>query len=47
MVIKDLLLNTDYSKKEIMQMANASDETIRKVNLGLIDKDESLIYPLR
>ena len=29
------------------QRRNTSDETVRRVNVGAVDKDESLIYPLR
>lgn len=46
-LIKDYLLNTDYSKKEIVKLTNTSDETVRRVNVGLIDRDEDLTYPLR
>ena len=47
LLIKDYLLNTNYSKKEIVKLTNTSDETVRRVNVGAVDKDESLIYPLR
>lgn len=47
LLIKDYLLNTNYSKKEIVALTNTSDETVRRVNIGAIDKDDSLIYPLR
>ena len=46
-LIKDYLLNTNYSKKEIVKLTNTSDETVRRVNVGLVDKDENLTYPLR
>lgn len=46
-LIKDYLLNTNYSKKEIVALTNTSDETVRRVNIGAIDKDDNLIYPLR
>lgn len=46
-LIKDYLLNTNYSKKEIVKLTNTSDETVRRVNVGSVDKDENLIYPLR
>lgn len=46
-LIKDYLLNTNYSKKEIVNLTNSSDETVRRVNVGLIDKDDNLKYPLR
>lgn len=45
--IKDLLLNSDYSKKEIAKITNASDETVRRVNIGQVFKDDTLSYPLR
>jgi hypothetical protein len=41
------LLNTNYSKKEIVALTNTSDETVRRVNTGAIDKDDNLVYPLR
>jgi hypothetical protein len=47
LLIKDYLLNTNYSKKEIVTLTNTSDETVRRVNIGAIDKDDNLIYPLR
>jgi uncharacterized cupin superfamily protein len=40
-------LNTDLSKKEIVSLTNSSDETVRRVNIGSIDKDNNLKYPLR
>lgn len=45
--VKELLLTTNLSKKEIMQMVNVSDETIRCINLGKTHFDENLTYPLR
>lgn len=45
--IKDLLLNTNYSKKEIMEITNCSDETVRRVNIGESFHEEKLNYPLR
>lgn len=47
LLIKDYLLNTNYSKKEIVALTNTSDETVRRVNVGAIDKDDNLVYPLR
>lgn len=47
LLIKDYLLNTNYSKKEIVALTNTSDETVRRVNVGAIDKDNNLKYPLR
>lgn len=45
--IKDLLLNTEYSRKEISKITNASMETVRRVNVGESFKDPKLSYPLR
>jgi hypothetical protein len=45
--VKDLLLNTNLSKKEIMQMVGVSDETVRCINLGKTHYDPNLSYPLR
>ena len=45
--IKNLLLNTNYSKKEIMEITNCSDETVRRVNIGESFHEEKLNYPLR
>lgn len=47
LLIKDYLLNTNYSKKEIVNLTGTSDETVRRINVGLIDKDDNLHYPLR
>ena len=47
LLIKDYLLNTNYSKKEIVALTNTSDETVRRINVGAIDKDNNLTYPLR
>ena len=47
LLIKDYLLNTNYSKKEIVALTGTSDETVRRINIGAVDKDENLIYPLR
>lgn len=46
-LIIDYLLNTDYTKKEIIQLVGTSDETIRKINLGIRHYHEDLTYPLR
>ena len=46
-LIIDYLLNTSLSKKEIVKLTNSSDETVRRVNLGLTNKKEDLKYPLR
>ena len=45
--IKDLLLNTDFSKIEISQITKASMETVRRVNVGEVFYDNKLSYPLR
>lgn len=45
--IKDLLLNTSLSKKEIMDMVGVSNETVRCINLGKTHHDDNLNYPLR
>ena len=47
LLIKDYLLNTNCSKKEIVKLTGTSDETVRRVNIGAVDKDDSLKYPLR
>lgn len=46
-LIKNYLLNTDYTKKEIVELTKTSDETVRRVNIGAVDKDENLSYPLK
>ena len=33
--------------KDIVKLTGTSDETVRRVNIGAIDKDENLKYPLR
>ena len=45
--VKDLLLNTNLTVKEIMYEANVSDETVRRINNGESHHDSSLVYPLR
>ena len=47
LLIKDYLLNTNCSKKEIVKLTGTSDETVRRVNIGAVDKDDNLRYPLR
>lgn len=44
--VKELLIN-NYSDNEIMSIVKVSQETIRRINLGLTNKDENLSYPLR
>lgn len=46
-LIKNYLLNTNLLQKEIAKLTQTSDETVHRVNIGVIDKDENLIYPLR
>lgn len=46
-LIKDYLLNTNLLYKDIVKLTGTSDETVRRVNIGAIDKDENLKYPLR
>lgn len=45
--IKDYLLNTNLKYKDIVKLTQTSDETVRRVNIGAIDKDDTLTYPLR
>ena len=44
--IKQLLLTTSMSNKEIGQMVNASEETVRRIKIGETFKDNKLSYPL-
>jgi hypothetical protein len=46
-LIKEYLLNTNLLYKDIVKLTGTSDETVRRVNIGAIDKDENLKYPLR
>ena len=46
-LIKDYLLNTNLSAKDIVKLTGTSDETVRRVNTGATDKDPELNYPLR
>lgn len=46
-LIKDYLLNTNLLYKDIAYLTQSSDETVRRVNTGAVDKDENLSYPLR
>lgn len=43
----ELLLNSNLSKKEILKEVGISEETLRRINLGLTNKQDNLIYPLR
>ena len=45
--IKDLLLTTTYTNKEIAKIVNSSEETVRRINVGQTFKDNNLSYPLR
>lgn len=45
--IKELLLTTNLSKKEISTMVGVSLETIRCINIGETYYDKNLHYPLR
>lgn len=45
--IKNLLLDSNYSKKEIMNMTNSSRNTVDRINNGDTHKDNNLNYPLR
>lgn len=45
--IKKFLLESDLSYAEIAKITHASLETVRRVNKGIVFKDNNLIYPLR
>lgn len=45
--VKRLLLETNLSIKEITQLVNYDDSAVRRINSGIIWKDENLTYPLR
>lgn len=45
--VKDLLLNTSLTTREIMYEVDVSDETIRRINNGESHYDSNLTYPLR
>lgn len=47
LLIKDYLLNTNLLYKDIVKLTHTSDETVRRVNTGAVDRDENLTYPLR
>lgn len=44
--IKELLLTTSLSNREIGEMIGASEETVRRVKIGQVFRDEKLSYPL-
>lgn len=46
-LVIDKLTNTSLTKKEICELLSCSDETVRRINLGLSHKDNNLKYPLR
>lgn len=45
--IKELLLNTDMTHAQIANLTGASLETIRRVKVGQVFRDDTLSYPLR
>ena len=45
--IKELLMTTDLSNKEIGQIVNAHEETVRRIKIGESFYDKSLKYPLQ
>lgn len=45
--VKELLMTTNSTYKEIKELTTASEETIRRINKGIVFKDEKLSYPLR
>lgn len=45
--VKELLMTTNSTYKEIRELTTASEETIRRINKGIVFKDEKLSYPLR
>ena len=44
--IKQLLLTTDKTNKEIAKIVNSSEETVRRIKNGQSFKDKKLSYPL-
>lgn len=46
-LIKDYLLNTNLMYKDIVKLTQTSDETVRRVNIGAVDREDDLTYPLR
>lgn len=45
--IKELLMTTNKSNKEIAEMVNSSEETVRRIKNGKTFKDDKLSYPLK
>ena len=44
--IKELLLTTSLSNDKIAEMVGSSEETVRRIKLGKVFKDDKLSYPL-
>lgn len=44
--IKELLLTTSLSNRQIGEMVGASEETVRRIKVGQVFKDDKLSYPL-
>lgn len=45
--IKELLLNTDMTNAQIANLTGASSETVRRIKVGQVFKDDTLSYPLK
>ena len=45
--IKKFLMTTDLSNKQIAEIVNSSEETVRRIKIGECFKDEKLSYPLK
>lgn len=41
------LTETNMPKHEIVKITHSSDETVRRINLGLVHKQDNLKYPIR
>lgn len=44
--IKELLMTTDLTNGQIAYMVDSSPETVRRVKVGQVFKDDKLSYPL-
>ena len=44
--IKELLLTTSFSNRQIGEMIGASEETVRRIKVGQVFRDDKLSYPL-
>ena len=44
--IKELLLTTSLSNRQIGEMIGASEETVRRIKVGQVFRDDKLSYPL-